>query len=519
VIARVAAVVVVALAAVAGALSLGASEGSEGERYRLEFDNAFGIVEGADFRVGGVRVGEVSRFDLSEGFPIRAVVEVETEQANTARLRSDATCEIRPQSLIGEYYVNCRPGASRRDLRDRTVPVAQTRGTIPLDLVNNILRKPQRERLPLILNALGAGLAGRSEDVQEVLRRAHPGLRETQETLEILAEQDETIERFVVNSETVIAALARRRRDVVQFVRDAGEAAEVSASRRDDLARTFDRLPVFLAELDPTMDRLREVAEAQLPVLRDLRRGAPALLATFTELEPFAARARPALTSLGELSRTGSEAIEESREEIRELRDLADQAPAFARPLRQFLQSIDDRSRAIEPDPRAVETAPPAPDKTAAREGDGFTGMESFLNYAYWQTLAINAFDQVSHVLRFTLAVDECSAYSVNPIAEGREECVSWLGPDQPGVTTPDPTESQPRPGGAAGETAAVRRRAGAGGAGERGTVPADATRPRVALPDGVRELLDRLRLPAPSAPRPSGDAQAESVLDFLLAP
>jgi hypothetical protein len=64
-----------------------------------------------------------------------------------------------------------------------------------------------------------------------------------------------------------------------------------------------------------------------------------------------------------------------------------------------------------------------------------------------------------------------------------------------------------------------VRRRGGAAGAGERGTVPADATRPRVALPDGVRELLDRLRLPAPSAPRLSGDAQAESVLDFLLAP
>ena len=57
----------------------------------------------------------------------------------------------------------------------RARPVAQTSSTIPLDLVNNIVRRPYADRLRLIIGELGAGLAGRPDDLSEVLRRAHPG--------------------------------------------------------------------------------------------------------------------------------------------------------------------------------------------------------------------------------------------------------------------------------------------------------------------------------------------------------
>ena len=49
--------VVLAAAALAFALA-GASDGEDGKRsYRIVFDNAFGLVSGGDFRVGGVRAG------------------------------------------------------------------------------------------------------------------------------------------------------------------------------------------------------------------------------------------------------------------------------------------------------------------------------------------------------------------------------------------------------------------------------------------------------------------------------
>lgn len=477
---RLAAILVTLAACAAAAILTAAGGDEEGTRYDIVFDNAFGIVEGADFKVAGVRAGQVTRFDLTEGFPPRALVEVEVEEPGLRSFRADARCEVRPQSLIGEYFVNCDPGNSQRPLPDRTVPVERTTGTIALDLVNDVLRQPQRERLPLILNALGAGLAGRPQDVSEVLERAHPGLRETNETLRILARQDEIIEAFVSDSETVVADLEEKKADLRRFVREAGETAEISATRREDLARTFDRLPDFLGELRPTMARLGELTRAQTPVLRSLARSAPELDRTLRELGPFSEASRPALLTLGDLSRTGTAALRASDEEIAELRELAQGAPGFAKPLRQFLQTIDDRDRSIEPDPRAANTAPPAPDKTADAQGKGFTGMEAVLNYLFWQTLAINSFDEIGHVLRFTATLNECSEYSADPTPEQIERCTSWLGPYQPGITVPDPTASF-------GQNA----------------------------PAAAREST----APTPEAEAPAATPAAGPLLDFLLAP
>ena len=107
----------------------------------------------------------------------------------------------------------------------------------------------------MIVAELGAGLAGRPEDLSDVLRRAHPGLRETSETLRILGRQTDSIQRLITDGETVVGALEDRKTDVTRFVREAGETAEIAASRRSELAESFARLPGFLGELEPYMGR------------------------------------------------------------------------------------------------------------------------------------------------------------------------------------------------------------------------------------------------------------------------
>ena len=124
----------------------------------------------------------------------------------------------------------------------------------------------------------------------------------------------------------------------------------------------------------------------------------------------------------------GRKALIESKEEIAELRELSEDAPRLAKPLRQFLQSLDDRERSVENDPLHKELAPPAPDKTAAQDGEGFTGMEALLNYVYWQTLGVNGFDQVSHFLRIVLLRNDCSGYQNNPTPELIELCSTGVG-------------------------------------------------------------------------------------------
>jgi phospholipid/cholesterol/gamma-HCH transport system substrate-binding protein len=448
--ALLAAVVVLGVALAVLALGADGDEGAQGKRYEIVFDNAFGLSDGGDFRVAGVRAGTTGEARVIRGRRPLALVEAEVTEPGFADLREDARCEIKPQSFIGEYFVDCQPGTSDERIRDGgRVPVAQTTSSIPIDLVNDILRLPYRERLRLIVGELGAGLAGRPEDLNEVLRRAHPGLRETTETLRVLGRQTRTIERFVSDADTVVAALERRKRDVSRFVREAGRTAEVAASRRDRLAETFDRLPAFLGELDPYMLRLGQLTGAQVPVLRDLRSASDELDTFLTRLPPFAEAGGPALAALGDASVVGGRAVRETEAELDELRRLARDAPGLAKPLRQFLQSIDDRDRAVEPDARAAQTDPPAPDKTHIRGRGGFTGMEAIWNYFFWQALTTNGLDDIGHVLRvaITVAPGGCSDYffTRGEEAEEREtfdECNQWLGPYQPGINAPDPTET-----------------------------------------------------------------------------
>ncbi|HEY7454722.1 MAG TPA: MlaD family protein [Thermoleophilaceae bacterium] len=445
---RVLAAVAIVLVAAAAALAIGASDdGGDGgsKTYELLFDNAFGLTEGGDFKVAGVRAGQTSAFKVTkvDGRPL-ALVKAEVTEPGLADLRRDAHCEIRPQSLIGEYYVDCQPGTSDERIPDGgRLPVEQTSSTIAVDLVADIMRRPYRDRLRLIVGELGAGLAGRPGDLSNVLRRAHPALRETSETLRILGRQRRTIQRFIGDAHTVVAALENRKRDVSRFVREAGRTAEISASRRDELGETFSRLPAFLAELEPYMGRLGDLTEAQTPVLRNLQASSDELDTFLTRLRPFAQEGTPAFHALGDMSVVGRRAVRKTEAEIEELRRLAKDAPGLAKPLRQFLQTIDDRGRAVEPDARAAATGPPAGDKThTTSRRAGFTGMEAIWNFFYWQTLTTNPLDDIGHVLRLSVLVNGCTPYTVNPSDELLDTCNQFLGPTQPGVTTPDPTEA-----------------------------------------------------------------------------
>jgi hypothetical protein len=69
--------------------------------------------------------------------------------------------------------------------------------------------------------------------------------------------------------------------------------------------------------------------------------------------------------------------------------------------------------------------------------------MEAVWNYFFWQTLTLNAADDVGHVLKLVGIVNDCREYRVSrePDDHAFDRCRQWLGPYQPGITAPDPTE------------------------------------------------------------------------------
>ena len=396
---------------------------------------------------------------------------------------------------------------------------------------------PQFPRFLAELQPTMAQLGQLADEQTPLLRQ----VRETSKVLRILGRQNEVIKNFITNSDIVVNELEKKKKDVAAWVKSAGHTAEVSATRQAALREQWRQFPRFLAELEPTMAQLGQLADEQTPLLRQVRQTTPQLKQFFADLGPFSEASRPSIRTLGEASKIGNKAFKESRDEIAELAKIGENAPSAAKQTRQFLQSFDDRNRSIEPDPRAKVTAPPAPDPTAYKDGQGFTGMESLLNYAYGQTLALNPYDQLGHLLRVVLFVGPCSAFQTGPVDETNKDlfakCNSWLGPNQPGVTTPDPTDNNYAP-----ITAKTSKKKAARKQEATKPLPGqnDPSKPQVVLPPAVQELLNSLpqvkldetlkNLPnldpnqltgglTGASSQPVDNKSADKLLDFLMAP
>jgi virulence factor Mce-like protein len=537
-------VIVVLLAAGAAAVAT-ASAGSEDPktpRYTVELDNAFGIVHGADVKVAGVRAGHVSGMRVDPKSK-RALIDFTIDKAGFGSLRTDAFCETRPQSLIGEYFVDCRPGTAAERLRPgATIPVEQTASTIPVDLINNIMRRPYRERLGIILDELGAGVGGRAADIQATLRRAVPALRETDRVLAILADQNDVLADLTRDADTVIGDLAANRKDVGRWVTETKETAAASAERRAEIAASLRRLPGFLRELEPTMAKLGQAADAQAPALEDLNASAGQLARLLENLPDFSDATRTSLTSLAELGRKGRPALRAARPTIAELDRFSTKTPELANNLDRVLRDLDDRKRAVEPDPRSPG-------------GKGYTGMEALLQYVFDQTMAINTFDSNGYMLKVNLFLSECSEYqNRHSLKEKLEQdpgfyarCAAILGPHQPGITQLDPTYTgaQDQAGADQPPTPTAAKRSQPQPKRPAATPPSKPRGKASPMRDPKREAAERIakqleetlgidlpdlpkapstpalpQLPqVPGAPAPPSTAQAQELLDYLLAP
>jgi len=432
---RIAATVILAAGVGAFALLAGGATGptsNSGASYWVELDNAFGLVPGADVKIAGVRAGKIDELKLNRQ-TYKALVKISLTGGHYTSLRSDVFCETRPQSLIGEYFINCEPGHSSTVLKGgSTIPVARTQTTVAPDLVNNILRLPERQRLRIILNELGVTVAARGSDLNDVIRRAVPALRETDKVLAILARQNRVLENLTRDGDQVITALSNNRHNVGRFVVEARNTAVASAARNVDLQATFHKLPDFLEQLQPAMQELGRTADAQTPALQDLNASAGQLTRFFRDLGPFSDASRPAIRSLGELSVVGHRLVAPARATVSQLRKFTAHAPELGKNLAIVLEDLYDRKRAVEKDPRSPG-------------GQGYNGLEALLGYVFWQSQAINIFDKNGYILKVNLvAPADCTnyhdaAWAKNPAnAAARARCNSQLGPTQPGINAPD---------------------------------------------------------------------------------
>ena len=398
---RVAAITaVLAAAAVVAILGTGASDSKDSYKVRAIFDNAVSVIPGEDVKIAGVKVGKIGGLDVTADK--KAAVTLDITEPGFQDFRQDATCTIRPQSLIGEKFVECTPTQPRavgappapqlkkiesgKGKGEYLLPVQQTSSPVDIDLINDIMRQPYRDRLSIILAELGTGVAGRGKDLNQTIRRANPALRETDKVLKILAGQNKTLADLASNSDTILGPLARERRAVADSFAQSAKVAQATADRGDDLERDLQKLPGFLRQLRPTMVRLGAFADQATPVFTDLGAQAANINTLVTQLGPFANAARPAFRTLGQAADIGGPALQKADPTIRELGRFAIAAKPLAANTAAILDSVEKGG-----------------------------GIERLMDYLFYQVAAVNGFDQFGHYLRAALIVNLCATYAISP--------------------------------------------------------------------------------------------------------
>jgi phospholipid/cholesterol/gamma-HCH transport system substrate-binding protein len=406
----VAAIVVVVV------LLAGGGNGSSGYVVRGIFDSGGFRVSGEEVRVAGANVGEIESVGVTmpgevDGYehgkpvkvPGKAVIAMKIEDPGFQDFRSDASCLIRPQSLIGEKFVDCRPTLPRapgsppapplKQIKDGEpgagqylLPFENNSTSVDPDLINNINQLTYVQRFRLILNELGAGLAGRGKDVEEVVKRANPVLRDVDRLLGILNAQRDQLAQLTSDSEQILGPLSRQRSSVAGFFTNAGAAAQASTEKGADLEASLHKLPAFLRELRQTMGSFEYFSNSGTPVVEALGKAAAPLTQATRALTPFSAASTVSLKSLGASGEVAGPKIRAADPVVKKTRDLATSGASPTTELANFLVST--------------------------RKSGGF---DSLADLIYNSAASTNEFDQYGHFARSLAALTNCIDYVTAP--------------------------------------------------------------------------------------------------------
>ena len=398
------ALVLTALAGVVVYLAL-SSGGGHGYQVRAIFDDAAFAVPGEEVRIAGAPVGTISSTDVClahtgrcpPGTLNKAAVTLQISNSAFTPFHANASCAIRPQSLIGEKFVDCNPGTvNAPPLRRITagpgagsyyLPVTNTSSPVDTDIVQDIYRQPVRQQFGIIINELGTGLAARGSDLNAVIHRADPALGYTDQVLQILARQNRQLAQLARDSDVVLTPLAQVRRQIADWVVQANTTSVASAARATDIARSFALLPSFLRQLRPLMADLGGLADQGTPLFSSLNQSATALAQQYQNLAPFASVARKSLIALGAST--------------------VQQQPALLAtiPLAKQLLALGN---AGVPSFTALDRLTASLKKTGA--------IQQLMSLLFYGTAATNGFDSVGHFVRTEALVGGCTAYAKTPV-------------------------------------------------------------------------------------------------------
>ena len=287
-----------------------------GDEYTLKarFINGGQLVKGNLVELGGVKVGQVTGFEVTERRPGRG--RVRGRRGPRAASRRARSLLIRPGSLssVANRFIEVHlPSATSQSaagdgqdmLEDGAVINSdRTTSVVEIDTFFNMFDRKTRESIQGFFRGGNRQYAGVGDDANRGLPYLKTNLSASSRLFRELTYDPPVLERFLVDSSRLVTALAEKEGELSPLVNHLNRTTRALGSEKEALAELVGRLPPFMRTANSTYVNLRAALDDVDPLVEASKPVARRLGPYLDELQPFANEAVPTIRDLSRL--TGS---------------------------------------------------------------------------------------------------------------------------------------------------------------------------------------------------------------------
>jgi virulence factor Mce-like protein len=287
---------------------------------KANLPNAAQLVKGFEVRIGGARVGFISKIEPKKRADGSAYAQVTMKlDKEIEPIPADSTLLVRPRSSLGLKYIELTPGRGRARLAaGSTIPVRQARpAVVELDDLFSMFDDKTRVGSRNSLDGFGGGLAGRGQDINTAIVALVPLLTDLEPVARNLSDPDTRLNRF-------FASIARA-------AAEAAPVAEEQASLFVNLDTSFTALASIARPF--LQETISESPPSEQVAIRDFPRQRPFIrnnTAFFRELRPGVAVLPHAAPILADAFEAGTEVLPKTEQMNEDLADVFEALEDFS---------------------------------------------------------------------------------------------------------------------------------------------------------------------------------------------
>ena len=284
-----------------------------GDSYTLKarFINAGQLVQGNLVELGGVQIGQVTDFEVTEDG--EAEVEFEVEE-DYAPLPVGSRFVIRPGSLssVANRFIEVHlPSASASDAEageqdmleeGAVIQSDRTTSVVEIDTFFSMFDKKTRESIQGFFRGGRRQYAGVGDDANRGLPYLKTNLSSASRLFRELTYDPPVLERFLKDSSRLVTALAEKEGELSPLVNHLNRTTRALGSEKEALAELVGRLPGFMRTANSTYVNLRAALDDVDPLVEASKPVARKLGPYLDELRPFANEAIPTIRDLARLT-------------------------------------------------------------------------------------------------------------------------------------------------------------------------------------------------------------------------